>query len=112
MPDDEERKKTPHAEIRRLTENGLTIVPASTMNIVKSRIDTDNILDLAVHLQLQRVHRGIEMNLLSCVSSRILRGKMMYTLFKKCIKTIWESRLPRLPGRVRSVGLPTSTTTR
>lgn len=33
-------------------------------------------------------------------------SRSRHTLFKKCMRSICESRLPRLPGREPSVGFP------
>ena len=81
--------------------------------LVEGRVDTDDVLDLVVHLELKRVHRRIEVDLKTILSS-LGSDKQPpgHTLFKKCITTIWESRFPRLPGRDLSFGLPTLTTTR
>ena len=79
--------------------------------LVKRRVDTNHILDLVVYLELQRVHWRVKVNLFG-LSHASLDPKRTRTLFKKCMIAICESRFPRFPGRDRSVGLPTLTTTR
>jgi hypothetical protein len=81
--------------------------------LVESWVDTNDVFDLMVHLQLQRVHGSIKVNLYIGSTPTVhqsISGEL--TLFRKCMITIWESRFPRLPGRDRSVGLPILTTTR
>ena len=58
---------------------------------VEGRVDTNNILDLMIHLQFQRIHGSIEVNLRAEAHGELLSCKpiqLVLTLFKKCINSI------------------------
>lgn len=79
---------------------------------IECGVDTDDIFNLMIHFELQWVHRRVEMDLSYDQLWAInMEGNERRTLFKKCMTTICESRLPRFPGRDLSEGFPTLTTT-
>ena len=86
--------------------------------LVKAGIDADDILDLVVHFQFERVHRCVEVDLETRQLGQALLStsrsctELALTLLRKCIRIICESRFPLFPGLGLSVGLPTLTITR